>query len=89
LKNPNHGSKEPTVLVILKGSARQPLFARIEEAARLGSNGSHNDKNVHRLPQSHDPLLMLIQGVAEVAKAPNPAHFILVMTFFILQNKIL
>ncbi len=76
LKNPDHGSKAPAVLVTLKGSAQQPLFARTDEVARSGSKGSHNDENVHRPPQSHDPLLMLTQGVAEAAVTSNPTHFI-------------
>jgi hypothetical protein len=58
LKNPDHGSKAPAVLATLRGSTQQPLFARTDEVARSGSKGSHNDENVHRPPQSHDPLLM-------------------------------
>jgi hypothetical protein len=75
LTNPDHGSKAPAVLLTFRGSA-QPLFTRTDEVARLGSNGSHNDENVYRPPQLHDPLLMPTQGVAEAAETPNPAHFI-------------
>jgi hypothetical protein len=76
LKNPDHGSKAPAVLVTLRGSAQQPPFARTDEVVRLGSKGNHNDENVHRPPQSHDPLLMPTQGVAEAAKTSNSTHFI-------------
>jgi len=76
LKNPDHGSKTLAVLVTLRGSTQQPLFARTDEVARSRSKGSHNDENVHRPPQSHDPLLMPTQGVAEAAETSNPTHFI-------------
>jgi hypothetical protein len=76
LKNPNHGSKAPAVLATFRGSTQQPLFARTDEVARSGSKGSHNDENVHRPPQLHDPLLMPTQGVAEAAETSNPTHFI-------------
>jgi len=76
LKNPNHGSKAPTVLVTLRGSTQQPLFARTDEVARSRSKGSHNDENVHRPPQLHGPLPMPTQGVAEAAETSNPTHFI-------------
>jgi hypothetical protein len=76
LKNPNSRSKAPVVLVTIRGSARQLLSAKSDEATRSGSNGSHNDKNVHRPSQSHNPLLMPTQGVAEATVTPNPAHFI-------------
>jgi hypothetical protein len=78
LKNPDSESKAPVVLVTIRGSARQPLSAKTDETTRSGSNGSHNDENVHRPSQSHDPLLMPTQGVAEATQTPNPAHFILV-----------
>lgn len=76
LKNLDHGSKAPAVLATFRGSTQQPLFARTDEVARSGSKGSHNDENVHRPPQSHDPLLMPTQGVAEAAETSNPTHFI-------------
>jgi len=50
LKNPDHGSKAPMVLVTLRGLAQQPPFARTDEVVRSGSKGNHNDENVHRLP---------------------------------------
>jgi hypothetical protein len=52
LKNPDHGSKAPAVLVTLKGSTKQPPFARTDEVVRSGSKGNHNDKNVHRPPST-------------------------------------
>jgi hypothetical protein len=50
LKNPDYGSKAPTVLATLRGSARQPLSITTNEAAGSGSNDSHNGENVHRPP---------------------------------------
>ncbi len=76
LKNPDSGGIAPAVLVTLRGSARQPLSAKTNEAARSGSKGNHNDENMHRPSQSHNPLLMPTQGVAEATETPNPAHFI-------------
>jgi hypothetical protein len=76
LKNPDSGGIAPTVLVTPRCSARQPLSAKTDEAARSGSKSSHNDENMHRPSQSHNPLLMPTQGVAEATKTPNPAHFI-------------
>ncbi len=76
LKNPDSGSIAPAVLVTIRGSAWQPLSAKIDEAARSRSKGSHNDENIHRPSQSHNPLLMPTQGVAEATETPNPAHFI-------------
>jgi hypothetical protein len=81
LKNPDHGSKMPTIFVTLRGLVQQLLFARTDEVARSGSKGSHNDENVHRPPQSHDPLLMPTQGVAEAVETSNPTHFIQVPPF--------
>ncbi len=60
----------------IRGSARQPLSAKTNEAARSGSKGSHNDENIHQPAQSHNPLLMPTQGVVEATETPNPAHFI-------------
>ncbi len=48
LKNPDSRSKAPAVLVTIRGSARQPLSAKIDESARSWSKGSHNDENIHR-----------------------------------------
>jgi len=76
LENPNDGSKAPVILVTLRGSAHQPPFARTDEIIQSGSKGNHDDENVHRPPQLHDPLLMPTQGVAEVAETSNPTHFI-------------
>jgi hypothetical protein len=76
LKNPDSGSIAPEVLVTIKGSTRQPLSAKIDEATRSGSKGSHNDENIHQPSQSHNPLLMPTQGVAEAIETPNPTHFI-------------
>jgi len=76
LKNPDYGSKAPAVLVTLRGSTQQPPFARTDEVVRSGSKGNHNDENIHRPPQLHDPLLMPTQGVAEAAETSNPTHFI-------------
>jgi len=76
LKNLDHGSKAPAVLVTLKGSTQQPPFARTDEVVRSGSKGNHNDENVHRPPQLHDPLFLPTQGVAEAAATSNPTHFI-------------
>ncbi len=76
LQNPDSGSIAPAVLVTLRGSARQPLSAKTNEAVRSGSKGSHNDENMHQSSQSHNPLLMPTQGVAEAIETPNPAHFI-------------
>ncbi|CAM6012898.1 unnamed protein product [Sphagnum balticum] len=49
---------------------------RTDEATRPGSNGSHNNKDVHRPPQSHDHPFAPTEGTMEAAKAPNLAHFI-------------
>jgi hypothetical protein len=76
LKNPDSGGIASAVLVTLRGSVRQPLSAKTNEAARSGSKGSHNDENMHRSSQSHNPFLMPTQGVAEATETPNPAHFI-------------
>jgi hypothetical protein len=81
LKNPDSGSKAPAVLVTIRGSARQPLSAKTNVVARSGSKGSHNDENIHQSSQSHNPLLMPTQGVAEATETPNPAHFIQVPPF--------
>ncbi len=76
MKNPDFGSIALKVLVTIRGSARQPLSTKTDEATRLGSKGSHNDENIHRSSQSHNPFLMPTQGVAEATKTPNPTHFI-------------
>jgi hypothetical protein len=65
----------------LKGLAQQPPFARIDKVIRSGSKGNHNDENIHQPPQSHDPLFMPTQGVAEAAETSNPTHFIEVPPF--------
>jgi hypothetical protein len=62
--------------VTIRGSARQPLSAKIDEATQSGSKGNHNDENIHQPSQSHNPLLMPTKGVAEAIETPNPAHFI-------------
>jgi hypothetical protein len=76
LKNPNHRIKAPTVLATFGRSAWQPLPGRIDEVAWPGNDGSHNNEDVHRLPQSHNSPLTPTQGAAKAAKAPNSTHFI-------------
>jgi len=75
-KNPNHGSKVLAVLGVLGGLTQRPLPGRTDEVVRPGSDGGHNDEDVHRPPQTHDPPLAPTQGMTEVAEAPNLAHFI-------------
>jgi hypothetical protein len=50
LKNLDHGNKAPIVLATFGRPARWSLFGRTNKATRLGSNGGHNDENVHRPP---------------------------------------
>jgi hypothetical protein len=75
-KNLDHGNKALAVLATFGGLAWRTLLGRTDEIARPGSDGSHNDENVHRPPQSHDPPLAPTQGMTEAVKAPNPTHFI-------------
>jgi len=75
-KNPNHRSKVLAILAAFGGSMWRPLPGRTDEVAQPRNDGNHNDKDIHRPPQTRDPPLTPTQGTTEVVKAPNPTHFI-------------